>query len=207
MTRRVVLATANPDKAKEMTDILRAALGPDVQVVPRPGGVPDVIEDGETLEANARLKAAVIASVADDPAVADDTGLEVDALGGAPGVRSARFAGDDATYRDNVIKLLDALAERPEPAERTARFRTVAVALLPGGDEIVAEGIVDGTIARVPRGDGGFGYDSVFVPSEGDGRTFAEMTPAEKHAVSHRARALTGLAVALALRTRSSGRE
>jgi XTP/dITP diphosphohydrolase len=198
MIGRVVLASANPDKAAEMAAILRTALGDALVVVPRPESVPDVVEDGDTLEANARLKAQAIATVVDDPVVADDTGLEVDGLGGAPGVRSARFAGDDATYRDNVIMLLDALAELPEPSERSARFRTVAVAVLPGGREIVAEGTIDGTIALAPRGDNGFGYDSVFVPNEGDGRTFAEMTAEEKHAVSHRGRALHALAADLA---------
>jgi XTP/dITP diphosphohydrolase len=193
-SRRIVLASANPDKATEMAEILRGALGEDLVVLPRPESVPDVEEHGDTLEANARLKAEGIAAVVDDPAVADDTGLEVDALGGAPGVRSSRFAGDDATYRDNVIMLLDALAELPDPAERTARFRTVVVAILPGGEEIVADGAVDGTIALAPRGEHGFGYDSVFIPIDGDGRTFAEMTPDEKHAVSHRSRALRALA-------------
>jgi XTP/dITP diphosphohydrolase len=186
-----------------MAEILRSALGDDVDVAPRPESVPDVDEHGDTLEANARLKAMAIAEVSDEVVVADDTGLEVDALGGAPGVRSARFAGEDATYRDNVIMLLDAMAELPEPSERAARFRTVVVAVLPGGPdhsergdrgELVAEGAVDGTIALAPRGEHGFGYDSVFVPAEGDGRTFAEMTAAEKHALSHRSRALRALA-------------
>jgi XTP/dITP diphosphohydrolase len=207
--RRIVLASANPDKAREMAEILRSALGDDIEVSPRPDAVPEVDEHGDTLEANARLKAMAIAEVTDELVVADDTGLEVDALGGAPGVRSARFAGDDATYRDNVIMLLDALAELPEPSERTARFRTVVVAVLPSGaergdrgdrgecgdrGEMVAEGAVDGTIALAPRGEHGFGYDSVFVPAEGDGRTFAEMTAEEKHALSHRSRALRALA-------------
>jgi XTP/dITP diphosphohydrolase len=194
MIPRIVLASANPDKTTEMADILREALGDDLVVVPRPHTVPDVEEHGDTLEANARLKARAIAEATDDPVVADDTGLEVDALGGAPGVRSARFAGEDATYRDNVIMLLDALAELPEPVERSARFRTVVVAIVPGGDEVVVEGAVEGTIALAPRGEHGFGYDSVFVPDDGDGRTFAEMTPAEKHALSHRSRALRALA-------------
>jgi XTP/dITP diphosphohydrolase len=198
MIDRIVLASANPDKAAEMADILRAALGDALVVLPRPESVPDVVEDGETLEANARLKADAITAVVEVPVVADDTGLEVDALGGAPGVRSARFAGEDATYRDNVVKLLDALAELPEPVERSARFRTVALAALPGGREIVVEGSVGGTIALAPRGDNGFGYDSVFVPDGGDGRTFAEMTAQEKHAVSHRGRAFHALAAALA---------
>jgi XTP/dITP diphosphohydrolase len=127
------------------------------------------------------------------PAIADDTGLEVDALGGAPGVYSARFAGPDATYADNVARLLERLAG-VEPRNRTARFSTVAVAHWPDGREVAAIGEVDGTIAEAPRGSQGFGYDPVFVPAEGDGRTFAEMAAAEKHALSHRGRAFRTLA-------------
>src|SRR5581483_4795556 len=123
------------------------------------------------------------------PAVADDTGLEVESLGGAPGVRSARYAGEHASYDDNVLKLLDALVELPDPEERRARFRTVALVRFPDGREVVASGEVDGMIALGPVGERGFGYDPVFVPDEGDGRTFAEMTNAEKHALSHRGRA------------------
>jgi XTP/dITP diphosphohydrolase len=211
MTKRIVVATANPDKAAEMAAILREALGDEFEIAPRPEAVPDVEEDGETLEANARLKAeAIAAAVDDDVVIADDTGLEVDALGGAPGVRSARFAGDDATYEDNILRLLDALAELPEVDERRARFRSVAVALCRGGDDVVGQGTVSGTISLAPRGTGGFGYDSVFVPDStegGDGRTFAEMTPAEKHAVSHRSRALRTVASALRRTAAGSGGE
>ena len=186
--RRVVLATANPDKARELAALLEG-----FDVSPRPAGLADVDETADTLEGNARLKAAAVMEATAELAVADDTGLEVDALGGRPGVRAARYAGPGATYADNVGKLLSELdgvaAER-----RTARFRTVAVALFPDGREIVAEGTVAGTIAEAPRGEGGFGYDAVFVPDGGDGRTFAEMTTAEKSAVSHRGRALRVLA-------------
>jgi XTP/dITP diphosphohydrolase len=128
------------------------------------------------------------------PAIADDTGLEVDALGGAPGVYSARYAGETATYDDNVDKLVDALAGE---AARRARFRTVAVASWPDGREVVAEGVVEGTIASERRGSGGFGYDPVFIPDDGDGRTFAEMTSAEKNQRSHRGRAFGALAARL----------
>jgi XTP/dITP diphosphohydrolase len=131
-----------------------------------------------------------------DLAVADDTGLEVDALDGRPGVWAARYAGPGATYADNVAKLLAELEGVPSERRR-ARFRTVALALFPDGREIVAEGMVDGAIAGAPRGDGGFGYDPVFVPDGRDGRTFAEMTTAEKAAVSHRGRALRALAARL----------
>ncbi|MGI8807628.1 MAG: RdgB/HAM1 family non-canonical purine NTP pyrophosphatase [Acidimicrobiales bacterium] len=191
MTRRLVLATANPDKARELAGLLEG-----FEVVPRPPDLPDVEETADTLEGNARLKAEAVMAATGDLAVADDTGLEVDALGGRPGVHAARYAGLDATYADNVAKLLEELADVPATG-RGARFRTVVVALFGDGREIVAEGAVEGTIAGAPRGDGGFGYDSVFVPDGGDGRTFAEMTQAEKAAVSHRGRALRSLAARL----------
>jgi XTP/dITP diphosphohydrolase len=191
-----VLASANPDKAAEIAAILSGALA--VDLVPRPPEVPDVVEDGETLLDNARLKARALCAATGLAAVADDTGLEVDALDGAPGVYSARYAGPAATYADNVAKLLDALGDRP-PAERRARFRTVALTAFPEGDEVWCEGEVVGTIATVSRGTAGFGYDPVFVP-EGEARTFAQMTAEEKAAVSHRGRAFTALARALAER-------
>jgi XTP/dITP diphosphohydrolase len=187
---QLVCASANPDKVAEIAAILEPA---NIELLPRPSDVPDVVEDAETLEGNARLKALALCEATGLPAVADDTGLEVDALGGAPGVRSARFAGDDATYVDNVMKLLDALADLPEPNERTARFRTAAMVRFPDGSEVIANGAVDGTIALGPRGDNGFGYDPVFEPAEGGGRTFAEMSADEKHAISHRGRAFRSL--------------
>jgi len=190
---RLVLATANPDKVVEIA----AILGDGVELVPRPETVADVVEDGDTLEDNARLKAVAIVDATGEAAVADDTGLEVDALDGAPGVRSARFAGDGATYADNVAALLAALSDHPDPSERTARFRTVALARFADGHEVAAEGVVEGTIAIVPRGRGGFGYDPLFEPAEGDGRTFAEMTPDEKHALSHRGRSFRALRAAM----------
>ena len=193
---RLVLATANPDKVVE----IGAILGDGLELVPRPASVPDVVEDADTLEGNARLKAVAIVEATGEPAVADDTGLEVDALGGAPGVYSARFAGEDATYADNVAKMLDSLADHPDPADRRARFRTVALARFPDGTEVVGEGAVEGAIATEARGSEGFGYDPLFIPDEGDGRTFAEMTPAEKHAVSHRGRAFRALRDALGAR-------
>jgi XTP/dITP diphosphohydrolase len=193
---RLVLASANPDKSAEIAAILRAAV-PDLDLAPRPGSVPDVEETGKTLLENARLKAAAIADATGEPAVADDTGLLVDALDGAPGVYSARFAGEAATYADNVAKLLEELAG-VEPERRTARFETVALVRWPDGTELAATGAVDGVIATEPRGDRGFGYDPVFVPAEGDGRTFAELLPVEKHAVSHRGRAFRALAAELA---------
>ena len=134
-------------------------------------------------------------------AFADDTGLEVDAIDGAPGVHAARYAGPDATYADNVAKLLREL-EGVYPALRTARFATVAMTCWPDGREVASRGEVEGVIAAAPAGEHGFGYDPVFVPTEGDGRTFAEMTGAEKHAVSHRGRAFAALAETLSTHTR-----
>jgi len=186
---RLVLATANPDKAVEIAALLEG-----FEVLPRPPSVGEVDETEDTLEGNARLKARAVMAVTGEAAVADDTGLEVVALGGRPGVWSARYAGESATYADNVAKLL---AELDGVAERRARFRTAAVAAFPHGGEVVAEGWVDGEIAPAPRGTNGFGYDPVFVPAGGDGRTFAEMTITEKEGVSHRARAFRALAAQL----------
>ena len=195
MTTRFVLATANPDKAAEIERILVDAGAP-VALVPRPDGVPDVEETGITLEDNARLKAVALVEATGLPAIADDTGLEVDALGGAPGVFSARFAGPDATYADNCAHLLARLA--PLPADRrTARFVTVAIARGPDGREVAAFGEVAGRITEAPRGEGGFGYDPVFAADDADGATFAELTAAEKHAISHRGRAFRTLAEGL----------
>jgi XTP/dITP diphosphohydrolase len=201
---RFVLATANPDKAREIVALLAQA-APSIDLEGRPADVPDVDEVGETLEDNARMKAVALCAATDLPAIADDTGLHVDALGGAPGVHTARYAGDDATYADNVAKLLDALAA-VSPEQRTARFVTVAVARWPDGVEVAALGEVEGTIAAGARGEGGFGYDPVFVPLEGDGRTFAEMSEHEKHALSHRARAFGTLAQGLRVIQETEGR-
>jgi XTP/dITP diphosphohydrolase len=181
-----VLATANRDKAAE----IEAILGPGVELVPRPDSVGEVDETGETLEANARLKAQALVDATGLPAIADDTGLEVHALDGRPGVYSARFAGPDATYADNVARLLQEMAG---VADRRARFHTVALALWPDGHEVVAVGSVEGRIAAEARGGNGFGYDPVFEPV-GTSRTFAEMSAEEKNAVSHRGRAFEALA-------------
>ena len=189
---RLVLASANPDKVSEITEVF----GGLVDLDPRPEGLPDILEDGDTLEANARLKALAVCEATGRAAVADDTGLEVDALDGAPGVHSARFAGDDASYTDNLDRLLTELDGIPD-GRRTARFKTVALVRYPDGREVMATGTVEGTIAGRPSGAAGFGYDPVFVPVEGDGRTFAEMGD-EKHALSHRGRAFRTLARHLA---------
>lgn len=192
MTLRLVAASANPGKVAEMAALLAGA---GAVLEPRPAGLAEVAEDADTLVGNARLKAQAVVDAAGAAALADDTGLEVDALGGAPGVRSARYAGEGASDADNVSKLLDALEASGAAAAsaRTARFRTVMVVRWPDGRELCAEGAAEGVIALDRRGEHGFGYDSVFVPTEGDGRTFAEMTAAEKNAISHRGRALRAL--------------
>jgi len=196
---RMVLATANPDKAAEIVALVADTVGDRVELVARPASVGEVEESGDTLEENARIKASALVEATGLPAIADDTGLEVDALGGAPGVYSSRYAGEHATYDDNVAKLLLELdaAGAVGAGGRRARFRTVAMACFPGGREVVAHGVVEGTIAAARRGSGGFGYDPVFVPDGGDGRTYAEMSSAEKNARSHRARAFRALAVGL----------
>ncbi|HEX6312905.1 MAG TPA: RdgB/HAM1 family non-canonical purine NTP pyrophosphatase [Acidimicrobiia bacterium] len=203
MTMTFVLATANPDKAREIAAILRDA-DVAIELVDRPESVPQVEEHGATLEDNARLKAVALCEATELPALADDTGLEVDALGGAPGVHAARYAGPGATYAANVARLLADLAgvalER-----RTARFSTVAIARWPDGLEVAALGSVEGLIAAAPRGEGGFGYDPVFVPAAGDGRTFAEMSDAEKLAYSNRGEAFRTLAEGLRVIAKTEG--
>ncbi len=188
----LVSATANAHKVYE----IRAILGEAVTLVARPSSVPDVIEDALTLSGNARLKAAAICRAVGLAAVADDTGLEVDALDGAPGVHTARFGGPSATAADNIAKLLHELAGVPA-GERTARFRTAALVMWPDGRVIRAEGLVEGVIRSAPSGSGGFGYDPVFEPVESGGLTFAEMDDAAKNAISHRGRAFRELLVRL----------
>ncbi|MGI8791681.1 MAG: RdgB/HAM1 family non-canonical purine NTP pyrophosphatase [Acidimicrobiales bacterium] len=184
-----VMASANPDKVAEIAAILAG-----VVLLPRPAAVSDVEETGDTLKANARLKAVALVEATGIAAIADDTGLEVAALDGRPGVYSARYSGERATYQSNCALLLQ---ELQGSADRAARFRTVALARFPDGRELIAEGVVDGRIAPFARGDQGFGYDPVFVPDDSDGRTFAEMTAEEKHAVSHRGRAFRALGLML----------
>ena len=194
MTVQYVLATTNEHKAREIAEILRST-GLEIELVLRPAAAPDVDESGATFEENARLKAVAFCEATGLPALADDSGLEVDALDGAPGVHSARFA--DATKPDdkrNLDKLLELMRDVPD-AERTARFAAVAIARFPDGREVAAIGRVEGSITRVRRDAGtGFGYDPVFVPDDGDGRTFGEMSSDEKHQISHRGRAFRTLA-------------
>ncbi len=194
---RLVCASANPDKVAEIVQLLDGL----VDLQPRPSDLADVVEDAPDFEGNARLKAVAVCEATGEAAVSDDTGLEVDALGGAPGVLSARFAGADATVADNTRRLLTELDRvgAISPANRTARFRTVVMVVWPDGSELVVEGVAEGRIATEPRGEGGFGYDPLFVPFDGDGRSFAEMGD-EKHEISHRGRAFRALGEALASR-------
>ena len=188
-----VLATTNPHKVEEMKAFFA---GLDVQLRDRPTSFADVAETSDTLEGNALLKAKAISEATGDAAVADDTGLFVDALGGRPGVLSARYAGAGATDADNVAKLLGELSQLSDE-RRGARFRTVIAISYPSGDFFTVEGVMDGVIASSPRGGGGFGYDPVFLPWDTPGRTLAELTLTEKNAVSHRGRALRALAIKL----------
>ena len=184
---KLVIASANPDKVAEISIVLEGL----AVLIPRPEGMPDVIEDGDDLEDNARLKAVAVCEFSGKPSVADDTGLEIDALEGAPGVYSARFAGPDATYHQNLEKVLHDL-DGIQIGQRTARFKTVAIVRYPDGRELIAKGTVEGCIALNPSGQEGFGYDPIFVPVEGDGSTFAQMGE-EKHRFSHRGRAFRNL--------------
>jgi XTP/dITP diphosphohydrolase len=180
---RILLATGNAHKVAEIQDIL----GPAWEVVPRDPGVE---ETGETFEENALMKARALAEATGEPAIADDSGIEIDALDGAPGVRSARWA-EEGDWIPKVLRSLDGI-----PRERRGcRYVCAAAAVWPGpgGREEVVRAKVEGEVPEAPRGDGGFGYDPIMTPKEGDGRTFAEMTAEEKHALSHRGRAFRAL--------------
>ena len=185
MIPRLVIASKNNDKITEIEAVLTSAGLADSVV--RGLEWPEVEETGKTLEENALLKARSVARVTGLPALGDDTGLEVVTLGGRPGVHTARYAGESATYEENYTKLL---RELNDEEDRRAWFRTVVALVFPDGSEVVASGQIDGEIAREPRGEGGFGYDPVF---EVDGRTFSEMPEGEKNSMSHRARALRAL--------------
>lgn len=192
MIERLVVASKNPDKIAEIEAVL-VQTGV-VGEIARGLDWPDIDETESTLEGNALLKARSVHRATGVPALADDTGLFVDALDGQPGVNTARYAGPNATYEDNVALLLETMGEQ---VERRAAFRTV-VALVGTGRNLLASGELEGLITFGPRGEGGFGYDPVF---EVDGCTLAEISYEEKNALSHRARALKALA-ALLLRDR-----
>ena len=188
MIRELVLATRNRHKVEELVALL-GDLGITIRTLDQFPDAPDVVEDGDTCEANAVKKARAIAEFTGLPAVADDTGLEVDALGGRPGVYAARYAGEDASYEDNCRKLLRELMGVPRE-RRTARFLTVAAVALPSGGIRVAHGMLDGVIAEVASGTLGFGYDPVFLVPE-LGKTLAELSADQKNTISHRAKAFT----------------
>jgi XTP/dITP diphosphohydrolase len=190
---QLVCASANPDKVAEIQRLLDGV----VELLPRPAHVPDVVEDAGSLVGNARLKAAALCAATGMPAVADDTGLEVAVLDGAPGVDAAHYAGAGCSYADNRAKLL---AEMEGVADRRAAFKTVAIVVWPDGSEVHVEGVCPGVITDVERGEIGFGYDSVFQPDEGGGATFAEMGVQAKNAISHRGRAFRSLLAELANR-------
>lgn len=187
---KIVVASRNKKKVEELRRILE---GPNLTLLsindfPE---LEEVVEDGETFEENALKKARYVCRKTGIPALADDSGLEVESLGGKPGVRSARYAGENATDEDNVRKLLEEMKEIPME-NRKARFVCLIALVFPNGEERVFFGCVNGTIAKEPRGKFGFGYDPVFIPN-GYERTFAEMTPEEKDKLSHRREALDKL--------------
>lgn len=188
MIRELVLATRNRHKGEELAALL-VDLGVTIRTLDEFPGAPDVVEDGDTCEANAIKKARAIAEFTGLPAVADDTGLEVDALGGRPGVYAARYAGEAATYEDNCRKLLREMMGVPRE-QRTARFLTVAAIALPSDGVRVAQGTLEGAIAEEARGTLGFGYDPVFLIPELD-KTLAQLSPDQKNTISHRAKAFT----------------
>lgn len=190
MVKEIVLATRNRHKGEELASLLGDA-GIRIHTLAEFPAAPEVEEDGETCEANAIKKAVAIARATGMTAVADDTGLEVEALGGRPGPFAARYAGEGATYEDNCRKLLQELAGVPRE-RRTARFLTVAAVASPGREVYTTQGILEGLITEECRGERGFGYDPVFYVPE-LGRTLAELSPEEKNRVSHRAKAFLKL--------------
>ena len=189
---KALLASGNRGKLRELQDIFRNTGLELVSCADAGVALPQVEETGKTYLENARLKAESLAKSSGMPALADDSGLEVDALGGAPGVRSARYAGAQATDADNITRLLTEMADKPG---RAARFRCVLVIAWPDGELVRAEGVLNGTVAREARGKNGFGYDPVFVLP--DGRHAAELSAGEKDAISHRSEAAKNLVSAL----------
>ena len=193
---RVAIASRNPGKVREILAICATWPVEWVTWETHAGTWPDVEETGDSYVDNALLKARAVAEAAGVPAVADDSGIEVDALGGGPGPRSARYAGEGATDEQNLHMLIRAVAGVPAPG-RTARYRCVAAMARPDGPDVWAESVCEGTLLSKPRGSGGFGYDPIFVPAGWD-RTMAELTPEEKDRISHRGRAFRALGERLA---------
>ena len=201
MTARLVLATLNPHKVTELSRILDGDGGPGAGVsltsLAEFPCAPDVAETGATFADNALLKARAIAAFTGLPAVADDSGICADALNGMPGVLSARWSGRHGDDQANLDLLLAQLADIPDE-RRGAEFRCAAALVQPGGAEQVTEGVLRGRLIRARRGTGGFGYDPIFIP-DGGTLTTAELSPADKDAISHRGRAFRALAPAIAL--------
>ncbi len=193
---RVVLATRNAGKIAELRRILADVVDVELVGLDAYPDLPDVAETGQTFAANALLKARAVAAHSGLPALADDSGLCVDFLGGAPGIRSARWAGEPSDDAANLALVLDQLADAGD-GMRDAHFCCAAAAVVPRVGERVAEGRVDGTLLTSPRGTNGFGYDPIFVPL-GETRTTAEMSSEEKDAISHRGAAFRALAPSLA---------
>jgi len=188
----IAIASGNPGKIREILAICADWPVSWRTAHDEPAGWPEVEETGESYLENAKLKAVAVAAALGVPAIADDSGIEVDALGGEPGMRSARYAGPNATDEENLRKLIDAIREVPA-AQRTARYRCVAVLADPGDGAVTsAEATCQGTLITETRGAGGFGYDPIFVPA-GDTRTMAELSPQEKDRVSHRGKAFRAL--------------
>jgi XTP/dITP diphosphohydrolase len=188
---RIAIASRNEHKLREIARICADWPVAWLTFDDHEGQWPEVEETGSTYLENARMKAGATAAALGVPALADDSGIEVDALGGRPGSRSARFAGDDATDERNLEELIRALKGVPGSG-RTARYRCVAVLAIPGGRELHAEGVCEGTLVSKPRGARGFGYDPIFVPAGWD-QTMAELTDEEKDRISHRGRAFRAL--------------
>jgi len=184
--KEIVIATHNPDKKKEIMIVLRE-LGVNILFLDNFPEIGEIEETGSTLLENSLIKARTVSAITGIPAIADDTGLEVDALNGAPGIYSARYAGINVSYEDNVRKLLSEMSSI-EMGSRTARFRTV-VSFHSSKKELWAEGVIEGSITMNPSGKGGFGYDPIFRVKK-TGKTFAEMTREEKNKISHRGVAL-----------------
>ena len=183
--RPILFATGNPHKVEEVAEIL----GPDWRVEAQD---PDVEETGTTFEENSLIKARALVEARGVVAIADDSGIEIDALDGRPGIHSARWT-EESDWIPRVLRELEGV----EGADRSGRYVAAAAVVWPDGREHVVRGTVEGRIADGPRGDNGFGYDPIFVPDEGDGRTFGEFTAAEKHSMSHRGRAFRSLLDAL----------
>jgi XTP/dITP diphosphohydrolase len=186
LVKEIVIATHNPDKKKEIMIALRE-LGVNILSLDSFPEIGEIEETGSTLLENSLIKARTVSAVTGKPAIADDTGLEVDALNGAPGIYSARYAGINVSYEDNVRKLLSEMSSF-DMDSRTARFRTV-VSFHSSNEELWTEGVIEGSITRNAIGKGGFGYDPVFRVRK-TGKTFAEMTRQEKNRISHRGVAL-----------------